>query len=103
MSVYFEHNFQDGTGIRIADVPDESIKKEVPTIQFRVSSQGMKKKVLSCPLYDKDEDRGLFDELCDRLLQAKIKEVGKQCEKCESYFLPSSPNQRICTDCREDV
>jgi hypothetical protein len=97
--VYFEYDFQDGTGIRIADVPDESIKKEVPTIQFRISGQGMKKRILSCPLYDMKADKELFPLLVDGLLQEKIKEVGHKCIDCQQYYLPSSPNQKRCTDC----
>jgi hypothetical protein len=97
--VYFEHNFQDGTGIRLADVPDESLKKEVPTFQFRISAQGMKSRVISCPLYDKDEELELFPLLVEGLLQEKIKEIGHQCIDCKRYYLPSSPNQKRCSDC----
>lgn len=99
--VYFEHHFQDGTGVRIVDVPHEDLKREVVEIQFRVSVQGKPPRLAKCPLFDKDEGKDLFPEFLDNLLQLKIKEVGKQCDKCERYFLPSSPNQKLCLDCKE--
>ena len=99
--LYWEHNFADGTGVRIVSVPNEAAKKEVVEIQFRVSGQGAKPRLAKCPLYDRDEEKDLFPDLLDALLQQKIKEVGKQCEKCDRYYLPSSPNQKICMDCKE--
>lgn len=99
--VYFEYAFADGTGIRIVDVSDETLKREVVEVQFRVSVQGQKPRLAKCPLFDKDLNIDLYPKLVDALLQEKIKEIGKQCEKCERYFLPSSPNQKQCLDCKE--
>ena len=102
MAVHFEHNFADGTGIRIVDVPDETIKRQVVEIQFRVSAQGQKPRLAKCPLYDKDTQTDLFPELLDAILQSKIKEIGRKCEKCGENFLPSSPRQLQCFDCKDD-
>ena len=98
--VYFEYAFSDGTGIRIVDVPHPDLKREVVEVQFRVSVQGQKTRLAKCPLFDKDKKEDLFPQFLDTLLQIKIKEIGKQCPKCEKWFLPSSPNQKQCLDCK---
>ncbi|KKN19305.1 hypothetical protein LCGC14_0947040 [marine sediment metagenome] len=98
--VYLEHSFTDGTGIRIVDVPYPELKREVPTIQYRISRQGEKVRILKCMLFDKETGEDLFAELLENLLQVKLKEIGHQCEKCEKYFLPNSPAQRQCGDCK---
>ncbi|MHA2022565.1 MAG: hypothetical protein ACTSWQ_02775 [Candidatus Thorarchaeota archaeon] len=99
--VYFEHTFKDGTGIRIVDVPDEDLNLEIPTIQFRISPDGQKVRILKAILYDSDTKEFLFDEMLDGLLQKRLKEEGKRCMKCGKYFLPHSPSQKQCVDCRE--
>lgn len=99
--LYFEYNFEDGTGVRIVTVPHEDIKREVVEIQFRVSVQGKKPRIAKCPLFDKDKKLDLFPVVVDALLQDKIKEIGKQCQKCEKYYLPISPAQKICKDCHD--
>lgn len=99
--VYFEHNFQDGTGIRIVTAPHEDIQREVVEIQFRVSGQGGKTRLAKCPLYDKDKKEDLFPALVDAMLQEKIKDIGKQCKKCKKYYLPAGPAQKICKECHD--
>jgi len=97
---YLEHVFKNGTGIRIADVPYPELEREVPTIQFRISLQGQKTRLLKCILFDKDTGEDLFQELLDNLLQVKLKEIGSKCEKCGKYFLQRSPAQKQCEDCK---
>lgn len=100
MSVYLEHVFKNGTGIRIVDIPYPELEREVPTIQYRISLQGQKTRVLQCVLFDKDTKEDLFAELLENLLQVKLKEIGSKCEKCDQYFLPNSPAQRQCHVCK---
>jgi hypothetical protein len=95
----YEKLFDDKTGIRIVTVPDEVLKKEVIKIILRVSTGPATVKVVS--LMMKDGEKDLSEDFIDAFLQLKIKEIGRQCTKCEKYFLPTSPNQKLCTVCKE--
>jgi hypothetical protein len=95
----YEKLFDDKTGIRIVTVPDEALQKEVVKLILRVSTGPTTVKVVS--LVMKDGEKDLSDEFIDAFLQLKIKEIGRQCAKCEKYFLPTSPNQKVCTECKE--
>lgn len=99
--VYFEHIFKDGTAIRIVDIPDTSLEREVPTLELRVSTGPKSFRKLPVPLYDYDTKEDLFEELVEGLLKQKIKEIGKECENCAESFLPNSPAQKCCPACIE--
>lgn len=99
--IYFEHNFDDGTGIRLVDVPHEDIQREVVEVQFRVSVQGQKPRLAKCPLFDKDKMEDLFPAFVDSILKQKIREIGRKCKKCEDFYLPVSPSQKVCKACAE--
>jgi hypothetical protein len=95
----YEKLFDDKTGIRIVTVPNETLKKEVVKIVLRISTGPNTVKVVSLEMVDGAVD--LSDELIDAFLQVRIKKIGRQCKKCEKYFLPTSPNQQVCTACKE--
>jgi len=97
--VYYEHKWKDGTALRIVDVPNKSLEREVPTIELRVSTGPKSFRKLSVPLYDYNTKEDLFEGLVDGLLQLKIKEIGKTCENCGLAFLPNSPAQKFCPAC----
>lgn len=98
--LYYEHLFKDETGIRIVDMPNEALGREVPTIQLRVAV-GKGIKLVKCELYDHETGEDLFEELVEGLLKLKIKEIGKECENCGKAFLPNSPAQKFCPECIE--
>ena len=95
--VIFEHNFRDGSGIRIATYPNQRLKREIPVVQFRVEGKG----IIDCPMYDFDEKLDLFDILSDKILELKLEEIGRQCDRCDNFFLPASPAQKHCDKCKE--
>lgn len=101
--VYFEHVFKDGTGVRLADVPYEHLKREIPTLSFRITRQGQKPKVVKAMLYDMDTKEELFPKLVDSLFQVKVEEIGRLCETegCNNHFLPHGPAHKICDACKE--
>lgn len=98
--LYFEKLFDDTTGIRIVSLPNEELKREEVVIQLRVSTGPNSVKVVKCPLTDPVTHEDVFPELVDALIQCKLRDIGKPCEDCEKYFLPTSPNQRVCKDCK---
>lgn len=101
MAVVFEHVFDGGeTGIRLVTKPNEALKKETLWLQLRVFTGPQTTKLVQVELQEDGVD--FQDEFFDAILQHKIKDIGKQCEKCERYFLPHSPNQKKCSKCKED-
>lgn len=101
MSAIYEQVFDDTTGIRIVTKPNEKLKKETLWFQLRVSTGPSTVKMIQFELVDKDSGVDLSEEFFDAVLQHKIKDIGRQCERCEKYFLPLSPNQKRCDKCRE--
>jgi hypothetical protein len=99
VALIYEKLFDDETGMRIVTKPNESLRKETVHIILRVQTGPGTVKVVSFELVDKDKNECLEDEFFDALLQHKIKEVGRQCKKCERYFLPTSPNHQMCDKC----
>ena len=93
--VYFEKVNQDGTACRIVTIPNEKVKKEVTTIQIRITQQGQKARIVSFPLEDED-----FRTLVNALYKVKLSEIGRPCEKCGGPFLPRSPSHKVCDKCR---
>ncbi len=99
--LYFEHVLDDGTAIRIVDIPDEALNLEVPTVQIRITKQGQKPRIVSFQLYDPDKKELLFDKLVDGVLQKRIEENGIDCENCGTAFIPHSNAQKFCDKCKE--
>ncbi len=101
MSVIFEHLFDDTTGMRIVTMPNEAIKREETVIQLRVQTGPQTVKMVKVALTDPKSGKDLFPLLEDALLKNKLKEIGKQCDHCCEFFLPTSPNQKHCQKCRD--
>jgi len=101
MAVHFEHNFGDDTGIRIVDLPDEKLEREVPVIQMRVFIKDLGTRLIGVQLYDKNTGEFLFDRLVKGVMQPLLKEIGHKCEDCGEYYLQTSPSQKTCSDCKE--
>lgn len=101
--VYFEHQRKDGYALRILDIPYEDLKLELPTIQVRIPDLAGKNRIINFIVHDPDRKEGeptLFDDLVEGLFQHKLKKMGTKCDKCEALFLPKSPAQRHCDDCK---
>lgn len=100
--VIFEHIFDDTTGIRIVTLPNENLGKEETVIQMRVSTGPGTVKMVKCALTDPKTGADLYPLLQDAVYKTKLKEIGKQCEHCCEFFLPSSPNQKYCPKCKDE-
>lgn len=104
MAVIFEHTFEDTTGIRIVTMPNEELKKETLRIMLRVKTAPNTVKMVKLELVDAGRElTDLQDDFFEAILQHKIKDIGRKCDKCEKYFLPTSPNQKICVRCKEEA
>ena len=101
--VIFEHVFDDQTGMRIVTLPNENLGREECVIQLRVHTGPQTIKMVKVALTDPKTHEDLYPLLEDALLQNKLKEVGKQCEHCCRFFLPTSPNHKFCSACRKHV
>jgi hypothetical protein len=99
--VIFEHVFDDTTGIRIVTLPNEDIGREEVVLQMRVQTGPSTIKMVKCALTDPKTHEDLYPLLEEALLKNKMKEIGKQCEHCCEFFLPKSPNQKFCPDCKD--
>jgi len=97
----FERTFDDTTGIRIVTLPNEQLKREETVIQLRVSTGPTTVKLVKCALTDPKTHEDLYPLLEDAILQIYLKRVGDKCEKCERYYLSTSPNQKQCLQCKE--
>ena len=97
----FERSFDDTTGIRIVTLPNEKLKREETVIQLRVSTGPSTVKLVKCALTDPKTHEDLYPLLEEAVLQRKLKEIGKQCEHCCKFFLPTSPNHKYCPECKD--
>jgi len=102
MSLWYEHVFRDGTGIKLVDRPFELVKKEVPTLIFKLSADGEEQKVISCPLYDADTGEDLFPGLLAGMKKRQFLKK-KICKVCNNEFTPNSANQQTCDKCRAEM
>lgn len=103
MSLIFEHLFDDTTGFRIVTLPNEKLKRETVWVQVRVSTGPSTVKLVKIELVDPKTGEDVYPALQDALIQDKIKDIGRQCDDCKKYFLPTSPNQKVCVDCKGDT
>jgi hypothetical protein len=99
--VIFEHLFDDTTGMRIVTMPNEAIKREETVIQLRVQTGPQSIKMVKVALTDPKTGEDLFPVLEEALLKNKLKEVGRQCDHCCEFYLPTSPNQKHCPNCKD--
>jgi methionyl-tRNA synthetase len=97
----YEHLFKDETGFRIDTRPNEALGREVETLIIRAGNESGKVRVLKIELYDPDTKEFLFPALLKGLMQPFLKEHGKACERCEELYLPTSPSQKLCPECKE--
>jgi len=100
MAVIFEHVFDDTTGIRIVTMPNETLGREEVVIQMRVQTGPNTVKTVRCALTDTKKNEDLYPSFVEAILRDKLKEIGRQCEHCCEFFLPTSPNQKFCAKCK---
>ncbi len=101
MSVIFEHVFDDTTGIRLVTLPNETLGREETVLQLRVQTAPNTIKMIKCALTDPKTHEDIYPAFAEALLEAKMKEIGKQCDHCCKWFLHKAPNQKYCPDCKD--
>jgi hypothetical protein len=99
--VIFEHVFDDTTGIRLVTLPNEELEREEVVLQMRVQTGAQTVKMVKCALTDPNTLEDLFPLLEEAILKNKLKEIGRQCEHCCEWYLPKSPNQKFCPECKD--
>jgi hypothetical protein len=99
--VIYEQVFDDTTGIRLVTLPNEKIKREEVVLQMRIQVAPNTVKMVKCALTDPKTGEDLFPLLEEALLKNKLREVGRKCDHCKEYFLPTSPNQKHCVTCKD--
>ncbi len=99
MAVIFEYIFDDTTGFRVVTLPNEELGREETVIQLRVSTGPNTVKMVKFALTDPVTQKDLYPLFEDAMYKTKLKSIGRKCETCGEYFLPSSPNQKYCPDC----
>lgn len=99
--VIYEHLFDDTTGIRIVTLPNEKLGREETVLQLRVQTGAQSVKMVKCALTDPETGKDLYPELEEAIHQRKLKEIGRQCDHCCNWYLPNSPNQKFCPECKD--
>jgi len=125
-ATYFEHEYKDGSSVRVLMMPFKLAKKEVPTLELHFNASGRMRN-LSIRLFDTDGDKNLVPELYkglgDYLKNAgllledvtedatehiteeinkppKKKLNNKVCVGCGNVYTPNSPAQKLCDGCK---